>query len=140
MDDEGYVYVVGRLSHLIIRGGTNISPAEVERVLRDHDNVADVAVVGLPDEVYGQRVVAAIVPDGQLDEADLHAFAAAKLTSHKPKRPRDGRLAACELNDRQSQPPRKLLRCSRNVPTKVRSCSAFSRVNLVPGLISVHHS
>ena len=45
--------------------------------------MADVAVVGLPDEVYGQRVVAAIVSDGQLDEADLHACAAAKLTSYK---------------------------------------------------------
>jgi long-chain acyl-CoA synthetase len=83
MDDEGYVYVVGRLSDLIIRGGTNISPAEVERVLREHPKVADVAVVGVPDEVYGQRVVAAIVPDGEIDEAELHAYAAQNLTAYK---------------------------------------------------------
>jgi long-chain acyl-CoA synthetase len=62
VDEEGYVYVVGRLSDVIIRGGTNISPAEVERVLQQHPSVGEVAVVGLPDDVYGQRVVAAIVP------------------------------------------------------------------------------
>lgn len=85
IDEEGYVHVVGRLSDLIIRGGTNISPSEIERVLRDHEDVADVAVVGLPDEIYGQRVVAAIVArDGAtVDVSDLRAFTAAKLSSYK---------------------------------------------------------
>jgi long-chain acyl-CoA synthetase len=83
MDEDGYVYVVGRLSDLIIRGGINISPAEVERALREHAKVEDVAVVGVPDDVYGQRVVAAVVPASPIDEAELRAFAAANLTSYK---------------------------------------------------------
>lgn len=83
MDEEGYVYVVGRLSDLIIRGGVNISPAEVESVLRGHEHVLDIAVVGVPDEVYGERVVAAVVPDGDLDVDHLRAFAKEQLSSFK---------------------------------------------------------
>ncbi|MBT2550242.1 class I adenylate-forming enzyme family protein [Arthrobacter sp. ISL-65] len=85
VDEDGFVYVVGRLSDVIIRGGTNISPAEVERVLQQHASVGEVAVVGLPDDVYGQRVVAAVVPRGlaPLDEAELKEFAAARLSSYK---------------------------------------------------------
>jgi long-chain acyl-CoA synthetase len=70
VDERGYVHVVGRLSDMIIRGGANVSPTEVERVLRECSGVRDVAVVGLPDEIYGQRVVAAVVPaDGQMIDA-----------------------------------------------------------------------
>ncbi|WP_411374914.1 class I adenylate-forming enzyme family protein [Arthrobacter sp. MPF02] len=85
VDDEGYVYVVGRLSDVIIRGGTNISPAEVERVLQQHPSVGEVAVVGLPDDVYGQRVVAAVVPRDAtpLVPADLKTFTADRLSSYK---------------------------------------------------------
>jgi long-chain acyl-CoA synthetase len=83
VDEDGYVYVLGRLSDLIIRGGVNISPAEVERVVRTYDGVADVAVVGLPDEVYGQRVVAAVVPRSPIDVADLDVYVRADLTSYK---------------------------------------------------------
>lgn len=85
VDEAGYVYVVGRLSDMIIRGGTNVSPAEVEAVLREHPAVRDVCVVGLPDAVYGQRVAAAVVtesPDAaRLDE--LTAFATDRLASYK---------------------------------------------------------
>jgi long-chain acyl-CoA synthetase len=83
IDEDGFVHVVGRLSDLIIRGGVNISPGEVERALRQHAAVADVAVVGLHDEMYGQRVVAAIVPANGLDLDELSAHAAATLTSYK---------------------------------------------------------
>ena len=83
VDDDGYVYVVGRLSDLIIRGGTNISPAEIERVLREHPGVAAVAVVGLPDDLYGQRVVAAVVPTAALDLTELESYARASLTNFK---------------------------------------------------------
>lgn len=84
VDDGGYVYVVGRLSDLIIRGGTNISPAEVERVVRSHPGVGAVAVVGLPDDIYGQRVVAAVVPAvADLDLDDLQSYARANLTNFK---------------------------------------------------------
>jgi long-chain acyl-CoA synthetase len=77
------VYVVGRLSDLIIRGGVNISPAEVERVIRTYGPVVDVAVVGLPDEVYGQRVVAALVPGSPIDVQNLDAHVRAQLTADK---------------------------------------------------------
>jgi long-chain acyl-CoA synthetase len=85
VDAEGYVYVVGRLSDVIIRGGVNISPAEVERVLRTHPDVLDVAVVGLRDEVYGQQVAAAVVPrqGGHMEVAELEAYARKHLTSYK---------------------------------------------------------
>jgi len=83
MDSEGYVYVVGRLSDVIIHSGVNVSPAEVERVIRQHPAVEEVAVVGLPDEVYGQRVVAAVVPGSRLDVAELDRLARAHLTGYK---------------------------------------------------------
>jgi long-chain acyl-CoA synthetase len=83
MDEDGYVHVVGRLSDLIIRGGVNISPAEVEHTIRTCDNVEDVAVVGLPDEVYGQRVVAAVVGRRELDLKVLREQVAARLSSYK---------------------------------------------------------
>jgi long-chain acyl-CoA synthetase len=83
VDRDGYVYVVGRLSDLIIRGGVNISPAEVERVIRTYGPVVDVAIVGLPDEVYGQRVVAALVPGSPIDVQNLDAHVRAQLTAYK---------------------------------------------------------
>jgi long-chain acyl-CoA synthetase len=85
VDKDGYVYVVGRLSDLIIRGGTNISPSEIERVLNEHEAVGQAAVVGLPDEIYGQRVVAAVVPSAasRVDEAELRAYCKARLSSYK---------------------------------------------------------
>jgi long-chain acyl-CoA synthetase len=85
VDERGYVYVVGRISDMIIRGGSNVSPAEVERVLREHPSVRDVSVVGLPDDTYGQKVVAAIVTaDGaELDPIELKRFADQQLASYK---------------------------------------------------------
>jgi long-chain acyl-CoA synthetase len=85
VDEKGYVYVVGRLSDMIIRGGSNISPAEVERVLRAHPTVRDACVVGLPDDTYGQRVVAAVVlePTASLDVDALNSFASTELAYYK---------------------------------------------------------
>ena len=83
MDADGFVYVVGRLSDVIIRAGVNISPAEVERVIRLHESVDDVAVVGLPDEMYGQRVVAAITSNSQVDFDQVDAHVRAHLSSYK---------------------------------------------------------
>lgn len=83
VDDEGFVYVVGRLSDVIIRGGINISPSEVERVLRDHPQVVDVSVVGLSDEVYGERVVAVVVGRPGLNRVGLEKHAKDHLTAYK---------------------------------------------------------
>lgn len=63
-DDDGSLHVVGRLRDLIIRGGLNVSPREVEELLLRHPDVADVAVVGEPDERYGERICAFVVPKG----------------------------------------------------------------------------
>ncbi len=61
LDDEGYLYLVGRAGDMIIRGGENIAPDEVEAVLYEHPDVLEAAVVGVPDEEWGERVVASVV-------------------------------------------------------------------------------
>jgi long-chain acyl-CoA synthetase len=61
-DDEGYLYVTDRKGDMIIRGGENIYPRQVEIALEEHPMVAEVAVVGVPDKIMGQRVKAFIVP------------------------------------------------------------------------------
>ena len=88
IDDEGYVRVLGRISDVIIRAGANVSPAEVESVLVSHPLVAEAGVVGLPDAVAGEEVVAAVVgrPGVDLDLDALEAHCAVRLASFK--RPR----------------------------------------------------
>ncbi|MGW9168223.1 long-chain-fatty-acid--CoA ligase [Agromyces sp. NPDC055658] len=89
IDDEGFVRIVDRIKELIITGGFNVSPSEVEEALRAHDDVEDAAVVGLPDEHSGEQVVAVVVlRDGAVfDERALRDFARDGLTPYKvPKR------------------------------------------------------
>ncbi len=77
------------MKELVITGGFNVSSTEVEDALRGFDGVADVAIVGLPDERDGEHVVAAVVqkPGATVDEAALRAFARETLTPYKvPKR------------------------------------------------------
>ncbi len=62
MDDQGYFFIVDRLKDMIAVGGLKVFPAEVERVLLDHPDIADVAVVGHEDHIWGEKVVASIVP------------------------------------------------------------------------------
>ena len=62
LDDDGYLFVIGRSDDTIIRGGENIAPAEIEEVLGRHPDVRDVAVFGAPDDEWGERIVAACVP------------------------------------------------------------------------------
>ena len=73
LDDEGYLFVHGRLDDVIVRGGENLSPGEIEEVLLDHPAVAAAAVVGIPDVEWGERVVAAVVPQlgASVDEDEL---------------------------------------------------------------------
>lgn len=61
MDEEGYLFVEGRIDDVIVRGGENLSPGEIEDVLLEHPAVADAAVVGVPDEQWGEAVAAAVV-------------------------------------------------------------------------------
>jgi long-chain acyl-CoA synthetase len=89
VDDEGYVHVRGRLSDVIIRAGANVSPAEVEAALIQHPQVGEAGVVGLPDPVNGEEVVAAVVARQGIDTIDvgeLDAHCAAALAGYK--RPR----------------------------------------------------
>jgi acyl-CoA synthetase (AMP-forming)/AMP-acid ligase II len=81
IDEDGYLHVKDRKSLLIIRGGANVYPAEVERVLQEVDGVAASAVVGVPDERLGERVVALI--EGTAGEDALRAHCEANLAKYK---------------------------------------------------------
>lgn len=85
LDDEGYLFLADRRVDLVIRGGTNIYPAEIEAVLIEHPHVADVAVFGIPDPEWGQEVKAVIepVPGADVDVDDIRRFAADRLASFK---------------------------------------------------------
>jgi acyl-CoA synthetase (AMP-forming)/AMP-acid ligase II len=84
MDEDGYLFVEGRLDDVIVRGGENISPGEVEDVLREHPEVADVAVLGVQDDEWGERVAAAIVPRGERPSPEeLGQWVRARLRSTK---------------------------------------------------------
>lgn len=80
-DDDGYLFIEGRADDTIIRGGENIGPAEIEDVLLTHPAVRETAVIGLPDEEWGQRLVAVIVPDPEADlsEEDVRSHVRARL-------------------------------------------------------------
>jgi acyl-CoA synthetase (AMP-forming)/AMP-acid ligase II len=85
VDADGYVYVVDRIKDVVIRGGENVYCAEVEAVLFEHPDVADVAVVGLAEPALGERVCAVVVarPGRALDLADVRAFATQQLAAFK---------------------------------------------------------
>ena len=84
MDDEGYLFVDGRIDDVIVRGGENISPGEIEDRLRQHKAVADVAVIGVPDDQWGEAIAAIIVPRGEAsDAAALADFVKVALRSTK---------------------------------------------------------
>ena len=76
VDDEGYVYIVDRKKNLIIRGGQNIAPTEIENTLYRHEAVLDACVVGAPDEEWGERVVAVVTlrPGLRVSESELIDF------------------------------------------------------------------
>jgi acyl-CoA synthetase (AMP-forming)/AMP-acid ligase II len=84
LDEAGYLFIEGRLDDVIVRGGENISPGEIEDVLREHPGVADVAVLGVRDDQWGETVAAAVVPREPAPGADeLAAWVKARLRSTK---------------------------------------------------------
>jgi acyl-CoA synthetase (AMP-forming)/AMP-acid ligase II len=84
-DAEGYLYLSGRKSDMIIRGGENVYPVEIEDVLGGHPGVREVAVVGVPDEHWGEIVRAHVVlaPGARFDEAEVRAHCRARLAGYK---------------------------------------------------------
>jgi long-chain acyl-CoA synthetase len=88
-DARGYFYITGRIKDIIIRGGANISPAEVEAVIATHPGVQDVAVIGIPDRIFGEVPAAVVVRrfGSNVTEEELIAHASAPLADFKvPKR------------------------------------------------------
>lgn len=85
VDAEGYVYVTDRIKDMIISGGENIYPAEIERVLAEHPAVADVAVIGVPDDRWGEvpKAVVVAAPGADVDEGELVAYAREHLAAFK---------------------------------------------------------
>jgi malonyl-CoA/methylmalonyl-CoA synthetase len=91
VDDDGYVRILGRTSVDILKsGGYKLSALEIEEALRENDAVAEIAVVGLPDAEWGERVVACVVPregrDAECEEENLRAFAKTRLAPYKVPR------------------------------------------------------
>ena len=85
LDDEGYLYITDRAKDLIISGGVNIYPAEIERVLQRHPAVLDAAVIGIPDDEFGEQVkaICELKRDHSASAAELMCFAAEHLASYK---------------------------------------------------------
>ena len=83
LDEAGYLYIDGRLDDVIVRGGENISPGEIEDVLRTHPMVRDVAVFGLPSDEWGESVAAAVVPAEEVDVQVLKDWVRQRLRSTK---------------------------------------------------------
>jgi O-succinylbenzoic acid--CoA ligase len=85
LDGEGFLYVLDRRTDLIISGGENIYPAEVEAVLLTHPSIAEAGVYGMQDERWGQRAAAAVAPraGAAIDVADVLAFCQSRLAAYK---------------------------------------------------------
>ena len=88
LDDEGYLYISDRIKDMIVSGGENVYPAEIEQVLFQHPAIADVAVIGIPDDTWGEAVHAVVQlrPDQSASADDIIAFCRDRLAGYK--RPR----------------------------------------------------
>ena len=87
-DDDGRLFVTGRADDMIVSGGENVFPLEVEEVLLSHDDIVDVMVVGVPDDEFGQRLAASVVlaPGASIDADGVRSFVASRLARHKVPR------------------------------------------------------
>jgi acyl-CoA synthetase (AMP-forming)/AMP-acid ligase II len=103
MDADGYIYVTDRIKDMIISGGENIYPAEIERVLAEHPALQDVAVIGVPDERWGEvpKAVVVVKPGATVD-ADECWPGAASVWRHTSAR----RASTCSPNCRATRPAR----------------------------------
>jgi acyl-CoA synthetase (AMP-forming)/AMP-acid ligase II len=84
LDADGYLFLEGRLDDVIVRGGENLSPGEIEDVLLAHDTIADAAVIGAPDVEWGEKVVAFVVSrDPGLSADDVRTWVTGQLRSSR---------------------------------------------------------
>lgn len=85
MDDDGYIYIIDRKKDLIIRGGLNVHPREIEDVLYTHPKIFDVAVIGVPDPVWGEEVMAVVLlrENQKMTAKELQTYCQDKLASYK---------------------------------------------------------
>ena len=85
MDDEGYVTIVGRMKDMVIRGGENVYPREIEEFLYRHPQIQDVQVIGVPDKKYGEELCALIIvrPGEQVTEQDIRTFCQGQIAHYK---------------------------------------------------------
>lgn len=85
VNEEGFIHIEGRIKDIIIRGGENISPAEIENVLKHHDGVFDAAVIAVPDELLGEEICAFIIPSKgyPFNAEEIREFAAKHLAKFK---------------------------------------------------------
>jgi fatty-acyl-CoA synthase len=89
LDADGFLFIADRLKDMVITGGENVYPAEVESALYDHPAIAEIAVIGLPDDRWGEAVVAivSLKPDAALELEELRNFATERLARYKlPRR------------------------------------------------------
>ncbi len=88
MDEDGYVAIVGRIKDLVIRGGENVYPREVEEFLYGHPGVADVQVIGIPDERYGEELMACVIlrEGAEVDEDGVREFCRGRIAHFKVPR------------------------------------------------------
>jgi acyl-CoA synthetase (AMP-forming)/AMP-acid ligase II len=88
LDTDGYIYIYDRVKDMIISGGENIYPAEVESALFSHPGVADVAVIGIPDATWGESVKAMVVkkPGANVTAEELIGFARGRIAHYKAPR------------------------------------------------------
>lgn len=83
--EDGYLEITGRMKDMIIRGGENIYPREIEEFLYQHSDILDVQIVGIPDEKYGEEIMAWIIPkkESTISEADIRTFCEGNISWHK---------------------------------------------------------
>jgi len=92
LDEDGDLWILGRVDDMIVSAGENIHPLEIEDVLAGHPQVAEVAVVAAQDDRLGQRVVAVVVAEGELTAEELDAFCLGSKALARFKRPREYRF------------------------------------------------
>ena len=129
IDDDGLVRVVDRKKDLVITGGVNVSPTEVEGVLSHHPDIRDVCIVGAPDDEWGERVVVYVVPaehGSPPSLEDLRAFGRDRLSA--AKLPRELQLVAEIPRSAGGKPLRRVLREQRTDRAAVTASGAYPTV------------